>query len=64
MNALRLEVLLVCQMALRSKSTEANRHWLFEIERAIDEIQGGYANSHTETVERFANAYLAEPVIV
>jgi hypothetical protein len=40
-------------------TTKANRLWLFEIERAIDEIQGGCPCSHTETVERFAAAYLA-----
>jgi hypothetical protein len=36
-----------------------NRLWLYEIERAIDELADGCPNSHTETVERWANAFLA-----
>lgn len=60
MNFRRLELLLIVQMALRSKSTQDNRHWIFEIERAIDEVQGGCANSHTECVERFCAAYVSE----
>jgi hypothetical protein len=52
-NAQRLELLLVAQQALRSKDAKANRHHLFEIERAIDEIQGGCPNSHTDCVERW-----------
>lgn len=59
MNAVRLEALLVAQQSLRCKCAQANRLWLFEIERAIDEIQGGCACSHTETVERWCRIFLA-----
>lgn len=53
----RLEHLLEAQCALR-KHEKDNRHWLWEIERAIEELQGGWPNSHTDTVERFATALL------
>lgn len=57
MNALRLEALLVVQMSLRHHPHQNAGH-LFEIERAIDEIQGGCSCSHTETVELWATQYL------
>lgn len=58
MNHHRLEHLLIAQQALRKHEAE-NRNHLFEIERAIDEIQGGCPNSHTDTVERWVGLYLA-----
>lgn len=54
----RLELLLIASQQLRKHERE-NRNHLFEIERAIDEIQGGCACSHTDTVERWVTAYLA-----
>ncbi len=62
MNALNLELLLVAQMQLRHHP-HVNPGHLFEIERAIDEIQGGCANSHTDCVLRWAHAYLAEVAV-
>jgi hypothetical protein len=58
MNALRLEALLVAQQRLRHQPL-ANTGHLFEIERAIDEIQGGCSCSHTETVEIWTAQFLA-----
>jgi hypothetical protein len=57
MNALRLEALLVAQQRLRHQPHENTGH-LFEIERAIDEIQGGCSCSHTETVELWCSRFL------
>lgn len=59
MNAANLELLLVAQMRLRHHQ-HANPGHLFEIERAIDEIQGGDTNTHTDCVLRWCAAYLGE----
>jgi hypothetical protein len=58
-NAHRIELLLTAQMSLRKHERE-NRHHLFEIERAIDEITGGCSNSHTDCVERWVQILLSE----
>lgn len=54
----RIEALLVVQQQLRHHP-HANPGHLFEVERAIDELTGGESTSHTETVERWACAFLA-----
>lgn len=53
-----LELLLVASQQLRKHEAE-NRNHLFEIERAIDLIQGGVTNSHTDCVMRWVSTYLA-----
>jgi len=53
-----LEEMLCVRQSLRQHERE-NRHWLYEIDRAVDEIQGGYPSGHTEIVQRFVSAYLA-----
>ena len=53
----RLEELLEAQMRLRAHP-DGNRHWIFEVERAIEEIQSGYPTSHSDTVELWAHAFL------
>lgn len=45
----------VVELAVGEK---ANRLWLFELERAIEELGSGFPTSHTDTVERWASAYL------
>lgn len=58
----RIEALLVAQMRLRHHP-HVNPGHLFEVERAIDELTGGACTSHTETVERWACAFLAAPFV-
>ena len=59
MNAHRLELLLIAAQSLRKHEAE-NRNHLFEIDRAIELIQCGVTNSHTDCVENWVTAYLAE----
>jgi hypothetical protein len=56
-SSIRLEALLMAQQELRFHP-HVNPGHLFEIERAIDEIQGGCSCSHTETVERWAREFI------
>jgi hypothetical protein len=58
MRALDLEMLLIAAQSLRKHEAE-NRNDLFEIERAIELIQGGVTNSHTDCVMRWVSTYLA-----
>lgn len=58
MNALRLEPLLVVHMQLRHHP-DHNRHWINEIERAIEKIQCGFYDTHTDCIEQFCAGYLA-----
>lgn len=58
MRALDLEMLLVAAQSLRKHEAE-NRNHLFEIDRAIELIQGGVTNSHTDCVMRWVSTYLA-----
>jgi hypothetical protein len=58
MRALDLEMLLIAAQSLRKHEAE-NRNHLFEIERAIELIQGGVTNSHTDCVMRWVSTYLA-----
>jgi hypothetical protein len=58
MRALDLELLLIAAQSLRKHEAE-NRNHLFEIERAIELIQGGVTNSHTDCVMRWVSTYLA-----
>lgn len=64
MNAHRLELLLIAQQRMRAYPDKANANNLFEIERAIDEIQGGCSCAHTECVERWVAAFLSQGVPV
>lgn len=58
MRALDLEMLLIAAQSLKKHEAE-NRNHLFEIDRAIELIQGGVTNSHTDCVMRWVNTYLA-----
>lgn len=58
MRALDLEMLLIAAQSLKKHEAE-NRNHLFEIERAIELIQGGVTNSHTDCVMRWVSMYLA-----
>jgi hypothetical protein len=58
MRALDLELLLIAAQSLRKHEAE-NRNHLFEIDRAIELIQGGVTNSHTDCVMRWVSTYLA-----
>lgn len=58
----RLEELLVAQLQLRKHERE-NRHHLFEIERAIEELSCGYQCSHSDTVERWVYHLLHDQAV-
>lgn len=58
MRALDLEMLLIAAQSLRKHEAE-NRNHLFEIDRAIELLQGGVTNSHTDCVMRWVSTYLA-----
>lgn len=57
MRAADLEILLMAQLRLRAAHND--RLMEFETETAIEEVNSGESNSHTQTILNWAHTFLA-----